>query len=181
VPAAPLVQFPRVDVKNLIIELTDAPVVWDTEPLPLLGVRNAKAGYWIELSTIATTTKGWDEDRLTYDPVNQVNGATQISYRIYTVQIKVTSLSLQVPAFDVIDQIRRGLRSITAKDQYTELGIAFVDFESTRDLPAPADNRTTTVSTMDVRIAWQVATDPGDNDGNWIETVAKLDDEGVTP
>ena len=178
--AAPLIRFPRAEIQELIVEITDAPVIWSEEPEPFLGVQNGKAAYWIELSIIATATKGVDEDRLEYDPINEVNDTTQISYRIYTMTVRVKSFSKDTPAFDVIDQVRRGLRSVTAKQQYTEIGIAFVDWGKTVDLKPAADNRLTSESTLDVRIAWQVSADPGDNDGGWIETVAS-NVNGLTP
>lgn len=148
--------------------------------MPQLGQVNGKPGYWTELSVLATATKGVDENRPEFDPVNQVNGISQISYRIYTVQMKVQSFSKELPAFDVVDQIRRGLRSLTSKQRFVQVGITFVDWGNTRELQPDVDTRVTSTSALDVRIAWQVVADPGDEDGIWIESVAAFPDK-LTP
>lgn len=179
-PDAPLIQFPRAEIAELIEELTDTPCIWAGEPMPFLGQVNGKPGYWTELSVIATNSKGVDEVRPDFDPVNKVNNITQISYRLYTVQMKVQSFSKDLPAFDVVDQIRRGLRSLTSKNRFVEIGIAFVDWQGTHELVPDQDNRVTSTSALDVRIAWQVAAGPGDDDGIWIQSVTTITDK-LTP
>lgn len=178
-PAAPIIQFPRAEIAELIEELTDVPCIWAGEPMPQLGQVNGKPGYWTELSVLATATKGVDENRPEFDPINLVNGISQISYRIYTVQMKVQSFSKDLPAFDVIDQIRRGLRSLTSKARFVQVGIAFVDWGASKELVPDQDTRATSTSALDVRIAWQVVADPGDEDGVWIEKVASFPDKLV--
>jgi hypothetical protein len=172
--AAPLILFPRAEIRDLIQELTDTKVLWDNEPLPFMGQINGGAGYWVELSVKATNTKGIDENRVAYDPVNQINGTTQISYRLYTMTVRVTSNNELIYAMDVMDQIRRGLRSLTAQGEFVNMGVAFVDWGASIDLPKPADNRTTTESVMELRVAWQVSADPGDADPNIIEGIGTV-------
>lgn len=172
--AAPLIQFPRVEIQELVQDITELKVIWAGQPEPMLGQVNGRPGCWIELTVIATKTLGTDNDRLTYDPVNLVNDVTQVSNRVYTVQFKAKSFSRDVPAFDVIDQIRRGLRSVSSRDRLVETNIAFVDWGNTVDLPVAKDSRQTSESSMDVRIAWQVSADPGDNKGGWIQSVGSI-------
>ncbi len=172
--AAPLIQFPRAELRDLIKEITDTAVVWDSEPEPLLGQVNGRPGYWVQLGLLHTTTKGQDENKVIYDPINEINGVTQVSYRIYTVHFRVISYNMLIPAFDVMDQIRRGLRSLTTQTDFLELGLAFVDWGNTMDRIVPNDAMSTTESHLDVRIAWQVSANPGDQDGNWIETVTTI-------
>lgn len=171
---SPLIQFPRADFSAMISEITDAPVLWNTEPEPFLGQVNGMPGYWLQLSMVHTETKGVDDYRQVYDPVNQVNGTTQISWRIYTIHFRVISYSMELPAFDVMDQIRRGLRSLTAKTGYGEIGIALVDWGKTIDIPVTKDQRETSECGLDVRFSWQVSADPGDDNGGIIESVGSM-------
>lgn len=175
--STPLVRFPRGELQDLVAELTNVPVVWDNEPLPMVGQTNGQPGWWVQLSIIATKTKGIDEFRTTFDPTKVVNSTEQVSYRVYTVQVTVTSYNEEIYSTDVVDQIRRGLRSLTGKTQTQEAGLAFVEFGPSRDLPTDIDNREVTKSTMDVRLAWQVAIAPGDDDGGWIDSVAEYIDD----
>ncbi len=142
--------------------------------IPFVGEVHGRPGWYTELGLKATATKGTDENRAVFDPVNQVNGTTQISYRIYTLMFRVVSYDKDVPAFDIMDQIRRGLRSLSAKEQYLEIGIAFVDWGATRDLPKDHDNRTASECVLEVRLAWQVSADPGDDGGGVIQGVGSV-------
>lgn len=180
---AGIVQFPRTEIRDLVADICEVDpelVVWDVRGLPFTGAINGRPGWWVELSVSTTRTKGIDEDRLVFDSVAQKNVASQYTYRIYTLTVRVKSNDADTPAFDVLDQIRRGLRSITAKTVYQEVNIAFVDWGASRDLPVAADNRTTTESVMEVQVAWNVTVNPGDNDGNWIETAVPTVDPPFT-
>lgn len=165
---APLVQFPRAQLRDMITGITEAKVIWNNEPIPFVGERGGKPGYYVELAVIATKTKGVDDERSVYDPINQVNDVTQISVRIYTVQVKVVSYNKDIPSFDVLDQIRRGLRSDTAHNEYMNIGLALVDWDDSRELAPEVDNRTSTQSVFSVKFSWSVSVDPGDANGGVI-------------
>lgn len=169
------VPFPQTELRDLISDITGldrAAVVWNKRPLSYVGSMNGKPGWWVELGISRTETKGIDEDRLSFVPTEHggFNAASQYTYRIYTLQARVISLNVDVPAYDVLDQIRRGLRSLTGKIGLQELNMSFVDWGASIDMPKDVDNTTMTESVLEIRIAWNVTVDPGDNDGGYILT-----------
>lgn len=169
--------FPRAEVAEMFAEIADLPiaaVVWDLEPLPFLGQMGGGPGWWVQLSMKSIRAKGIDDQRYVYDPVRQVNTLLQVGYRLATVEVRVTSNSTQVPAFDTMEKIRRRLRSLTSKTAMQEIDIAMVDFDKSVDLPKDKDNRTASESVMTVTFSWLVTEDPGDDTGNWIETAVPV-------
>lgn len=179
----PLVKFPRAEIRDLIQNLTSAKVIWDNEPHPFVGMNSGnsdKPSYFLELAVKRTETKGIDDDKIVFDPVRHVNTKFQYSYRIYTIEMHVVSYDKDIPAFDVMDQVRRGLRSISAKTENVLVGVAFVDWGKTIDVTVAHDNRNASECKLEVRIAWLVSVDPGDDGGGVIDTVTTLQNQLTT-
>jgi hypothetical protein len=156
-----------------LLELPDGFVPWDGERIPMVGVINAKPGYWVELSIKASRNVGVDDYRQSYDDNPSVNANVSLTYgyRVYTVGMKCSSYDFLTPAFDVAETLRRRLRSVTAKSEIQAANLALVRFHPTVDVPKPADTRVTSVSQLDVELAWMVTEVATDDTGGIIETV----------
>lgn len=168
---------PRAAIKQMVSDLTEGPATYAGEAQPFHGLQNAKPGTWVEIDILVSATKGVDDQRLEYLPGTQRNQRTQVGYRILTVQCVCYSYSFDLAAFDVLELLRRRMRSVRAAAAMQEMGVSLVDFKDIRDLDETADTRVVYKATMDMRLAWAPSEVAVDDDGGWIEDVGVIADK----
>ncbi len=171
--------IPRAEVLNLVEGLMRRPARWVGEPEEQWGLWHAKPGAYAELTISAYRTYGQDEYRQTYDEVKDQLSSTMTGLRGFTVSVKVRSFELGQAPFDLLERLRLGLRTKSARYALETAGIALVDIQPIIPLPnETVDNREAFVAVMDVRLAFAVNQDTSDDEGG---TIKKVDNGGVIP
>lgn len=141
--------LPRAVLTDLIGGLSGFSCFWDGDPEQFNDT-------YIKLNVMAYRSVGQDEIRRTYDPQKDEVQTVTCGLRYFTLSIKVISYNLDLPGTDVLENIRRRLRSGAAREIMESEGLAYTKCHPIVDLGAVADNRSVFASTMDVGFGFAV-------------------------
>lgn len=165
--------IPRAEILELVKGVTKKAARWDGDAEEQLGIWKSQESGYIELSISAYRSIGVDEYRQAFDAKTNQLSSTMSGVRVFTLTCKCRSFEMGEAPFDILEDLRLGLRTNSARFILTGAGLALVDVPSLTVLPPEEiDNRTAQVAVMDVRLAIAVNSDrAGDDAGGIIQTV----------
>jgi hypothetical protein len=166
--------IPRADLLQLIQGIGQIAVIWNGEAVPYHGADDA----WATLDIMSYRGKGIDQQRQAYDAVRDELSTNQCGIRLFTLTIRVDSYSFDLPAYELLEKVRRRLRGGASMALLRDMGVALVNFHPIVDLNVIADNRPVYASTMDVAMSFTVNETDGQAGGDYIASVG---DTPTTP
>lgn len=165
-PVLPSPRLPREVLLTLVQTISGVPVVWSTRKRGFLGLKPGAEKAWIVLGAQSLLAVGVDELRTLYDPAKDQNVQLLVGQRQFTLTVRAFSYDASLEAFDLCERVRFRMRTQTARAIFVPI-LALRDFGPTVTLDEETENtggviRTILVATLDVRMSFCVAADPGD-------------------
>jgi hypothetical protein len=159
--------IPRGAIRDLIAGIGQIRTQWNGDVVAYHGEGDS----WATLDVMAYRGKGIDEQRQVYDSARDELNTNSCGNRLFTLTIRVDSYDFSLPAYELLEKIRRRFRQGAAQALLQDMGVALVKFFPIVDLNVEADNRPVYASTMDVALAFTVNELDGQAGGDYIASV----------
>jgi hypothetical protein len=166
--------IPRGAIRELISGIGQIRASWSGDVVAYHGEGDS----WATLDIMAYQGRGIDQQRQMYDNVRDELSTNSCGNRIFTLVIRVDSYDMELPAYELLEKIRRRLRQGAAMALLRDMGVSLVKFHPIVDLNVIADNRPVFASTMDVVMLFTVNETDGQAGGDYIASVG---DTPTTP
>ena len=170
--------IPRADLKTLISGIGQIAAIWNGEAVPYHGEGDS----WATMDVMAYRGRGIDQQRQAYDNVRDELSTNSCGIRLFTLTIRIDSYDFELPAYELLEKIRRRLRGGAAMALLQDMGVALVKFFPIIELNVEADNRPVFASTMDVAMSFAVNETDGEAGGDYIASVGDTPTQaGIQP
>jgi hypothetical protein len=170
--------IPRGAIQDLISGIGQIKVQWNGDVVSFHGEGDS----WATLDVMAYRGKGIDQQRQTYDTNRDELSTNSCGNRLFTLTIRVDSYSFDLPAYELLEKIRRRLRGGASMALLRDMGVSLVSFHPIVDLNVIADNRPVFASTMDVALLFTVNETDGQAGGDYIASVGDTPTQpGIVP
>lgn len=171
--------FPRDDFATLIGQLASCQCTWMEDANPNLGADGVSRA-WVELGEPGIEQKGSSQYLRTQNANNpNVTDGTVGGYVLFTIAIRARSQSAKRRATDVLQDVRWGLRTLTAKAFFADNNLAFVRTHPIAPSPGTTlKGRRLLQATLDVVLAGIEGGQPPDDGG---QTIGQLNGGGAVP
>lgn len=179
-------RLPKDALLSLISDLTVTdwspngwPVVWEVDPIPLLGIQNDTLGAFIELSVNSYKSVGVDELKSEFSVELDALQSVYYGLRQFTLTLDCRSFAAHIMAIDILESVRLRINNpgtVLTNQYFTNNGLSWIRSHPTVKLPGDyqvADSRMTWRASIDIEFSWLSAAQVPVN-GGIIETVGPV-------